>query len=101
MAAEPITTVRIQLKDRYLPYLVGILFILQIFFPYKGWMFLLITMGGLWGLSYWWALSLACGSRIVREQRFGWKIFFTSSSDVACVYSFLDRKSHHSAKQRN
>ena len=72
MVAQPSTTVRIQLKVRYLPYLVGILLFLQIFFPYKGWMFLLVTMSGLWGLSYWWALSLAYGLRIVRERRFGW-----------------------------
>ncbi len=72
MSSESTNSVRIQLNVRYLPYLVGILLFLQIFFPYKGWMFLLVSLGGLWGLSYWWALSLAYGLRIVRERRFGW-----------------------------
>jgi len=72
MTDEPTSTVRIQLKVRYLPYLVGVLFILQVLFPYKGWMFLLVSLGGIWALSYWWARSLAYGLRIVRERRFGW-----------------------------
>ena len=64
--------VRLELKARYLPSLVGLLFLLQLLVPFKGWMILLIGLGGAWLVSYYWARSLARGLELVREMRYGW-----------------------------
>ena len=45
---EQICTVRLQLKARYLPLLVGLLLLLQLLVPYKGWVILLVGLGGAW-----------------------------------------------------
>ena len=63
---------RLQRNSRLLPVLVGSLLVLQVTFPYKGWLILLVGLGGAWLISYWWARSLARGLRLVREVRFGW-----------------------------
>lgn len=63
---------KIQLNTRLLPLLVGLLFVLQILLPYRGWIVLLVGLGGGWALSFLWARSLAAGLRLVREMRFGW-----------------------------
>jgi uncharacterized protein (DUF58 family) len=65
-------TVRLQLRARYLPFLVGLLLLLQLLVPYKGWMILLVGLGGAWLLSYLWARSLARGLELIREMRYGW-----------------------------
>jgi len=62
-----------RLKSRLLPVLVAVLVILQLSFPYQGWVILLTGFGGLWLLSYLWARSLLKGLQIERELRFGWK----------------------------
>jgi len=51
---------------------VALLLLLQLLTPYRGWLILLVGLGGLWLVSYLWALSLARGLRVVREMRFGW-----------------------------
>jgi uncharacterized protein (DUF58 family) len=65
-------TVQLQLKARYLPFLVGLLLLLQLLVPYKGWMILLVSLGGAWLVSYLWAHSLAQGLELTREMRYGW-----------------------------
>ncbi|MGD2206953.1 MAG: DUF58 domain-containing protein [Anaerolineae bacterium] len=65
-------TVRLQLKARYLPFVVGLLLLLQLLVPYRGWMILLVGMGGAWLLSHRWARSLARGLELTREMRYGW-----------------------------
>ena len=65
-------TIRLQLEARYLPFLVGSLLLLQLLVPYKGWMILLVGLGGAWLLSYLWARSLARGLELTREMRYGW-----------------------------
>jgi uncharacterized protein (DUF58 family) len=62
----------LRLKFRLLPALVGLLLILQLVVPYRGWLMLLVGLGGGWLLSYLWARSLARGLRLTREMRFGW-----------------------------
>ena len=62
-------TVRLQLKARYLPFLVGLLVLLQLLVPYKGWMILLVGLGGAWLLSHLCARSLAQGLELTREMR--------------------------------
>ena len=65
-------TIQLRLKARYLPFLVGLLLLLQLVTPYKGWMILLVGLGGAWLLSYLWARSLANGLELSREMRYGW-----------------------------
>jgi uncharacterized protein (DUF58 family) len=48
------------------------LLVLQLIAPYRGWVILLIGLGGGWLISYLWARSLARGLRLTREMRFGW-----------------------------
>lgn len=63
---------RLQLNSRLLPALVGLLLLMQLAFPYRGWVVLLVGLGGGWLVSYLWARSLAHGLRLTREMRFGW-----------------------------
>jgi uncharacterized protein (DUF58 family) len=55
-----------------MPGLVGLLLVLHLAVPYRGWLILLVGLGGAWLASYLWARSLADGLRLVREMRFGW-----------------------------
>jgi uncharacterized protein (DUF58 family) len=71
-AMEQNCTVRLQLRARYLPFLVGLLLLLQLLIPYKGWMILLVGLAGAWLVSYLWARSLARGLELTREMRYGW-----------------------------
>jgi len=61
-----------KLKNYWLPILVGAVFILQLISPYRGWVILLVGMGGLLLLSTVWVRSLAAHLRFTREMRFGW-----------------------------
>ncbi len=64
--------ITIQLKTRLLPVLMAAAVLMQLLDPYKIWMILIAGLGLLWGISYWWARSLAHGLRLTREMRFGW-----------------------------
>jgi len=50
----------------------GILVLLQLFFPNRAWMTLLIMVGGTWLVTFLWTLSLSRGLSISREVRYGW-----------------------------
>lgn len=63
----------LKLNTRLLPILVGVLLVLQVIVPFRGWFVLLVGLGGGWLISYLWARSLAYSLRLVREMRFGWK----------------------------
>jgi uncharacterized protein (DUF58 family) len=52
--------------------MVGLLLLLQLLVPYKGWTILLVGLGGAWLVSYLWARSLARGLELGREMRYGW-----------------------------
>jgi len=62
----------VKLNNWLLPILVGLVLLLQIFLPYKGWMALLVGLGGLWAISTYWAFSLRAKLSLTREMRFGW-----------------------------
>jgi uncharacterized protein (DUF58 family) len=66
------TTPQIQLNTRILPFLVFLLLVMQLIDPYRGWVVLLVGLGGAWLISYLWARSLAGGLKLTREMRFGW-----------------------------
>jgi uncharacterized protein (DUF58 family) len=61
-----------RLRTRLLPLLVGVLFLMQLVDPARGWTMLLVGFAGAWLISYFWARSLARNLRLVREMRFGW-----------------------------
>ena len=63
---------RVTGKTRLVQVLVIILAILVILDDYQGWRFLLLGLAGAWGLSRWWAQSLADHLRLQREMRFNW-----------------------------
>lgn len=70
MREDPV--VDLTLNARLLPGLVGLVLILQLMAPYRGWMILLVGLGGALLSSYLWARSLSTGLRLNREMRFGW-----------------------------
>lgn len=65
-------TAAITLNTRLLPILVGVLLLLQLTVPYRGWLLLLVGLGSVWALSYLWARSLARTLRLTRQMRYGW-----------------------------
>ena len=69
--AQP--TRSIKLKRRLLPIIVAVLLVLELFVPYRGWVVLLVGLGGVWLIGALWAQSLASGLRVTRETRFSWK----------------------------
>lgn len=62
----------IELKTRLLPFLVAAALVMQVIDPYRGWVIILISLGGVFLLGYLWARSLARSLCLVREMRFGW-----------------------------
>ncbi|MFN2151808.1 MAG: DUF58 domain-containing protein, partial [Anaerolineales bacterium] len=66
-------TRKIRLKSPVIPVIVLILFGVQLFFPFKGWVILLSGFGGMWLIGYIWARGLKRGLRINRDMSFGWK----------------------------
>ncbi len=62
----------IQLNNRLLPVLVGLLLLMQLILPFKGWLVLLIGLGGLWLLCYGWVYLLVYNLWLKREIRFDW-----------------------------
>jgi uncharacterized protein (DUF58 family) len=62
----------LRLRSRLWVVLLPLLLILQLFFPSKAWMALLVGMGGAWLLAYLWARSLKDHLRLQREMRYGW-----------------------------
>jgi uncharacterized protein (DUF58 family) len=65
-------TATLKLNTRLLPIMIGLLLIMQLIFPYKGWLILLIGLSGVWLISFIWAQSLARNLYLTREMRFGW-----------------------------
>lgn len=63
---------RLKLNTRLLPVLIGLLVVSQLVVPFRGWVILLVGLGGGWLISYLWARSLAQSLRFTRETRFGW-----------------------------
>jgi uncharacterized protein (DUF58 family) len=62
----------IHINSRLVPILLGLLILLQLIQPYRGWMILLFGLGGAWIFSYLWARSLVKHLQLTREMRFGW-----------------------------
>lgn len=63
---------RIQLTSPLLPILMGVVFTMQLMNPYRGWIILLVGLGGAWLVSTLWIRTLSRKLRLKREMRFGW-----------------------------
>ncbi|MBI5714811.1 MAG: hypothetical protein HZC38_15540, partial [Chloroflexi bacterium] len=63
---------QVQLNSRLLLFTLALLLALQIIAPYRGWLVLLIGLGGMWLISTLWAISLARGLMLTRGMRLGW-----------------------------
>ena len=59
-------------RSRLLPILLLLLLILELLDPYRGWVVVLVGLGGAWLISFIWAHVLARGLRLKREMRYGW-----------------------------
>lgn len=65
---------RLRMKgaSRLIPWLWFIMLGVQLVFPYRGWIIMLVGLGGAWLLARIWARSLAQGLNLERETRFHW-----------------------------
>lgn len=63
---------KIELRAWLLPVLTVAVIITQMLEPYRGWRILVVGLGGVFILSWFWALSLARGIDLTRQMRFGW-----------------------------
>ncbi len=52
--------------------LAAITFLVQLLWPSRAWMILLILLGGAWLFSFFWARSLKRSLRLERDMRYGW-----------------------------
>jgi uncharacterized protein (DUF58 family) len=59
-------------KNRWLWGLLVALLLLQLIIPNRAWTFLLLSLGGIWAVSYIWARQLAEKLTVTREQHYGW-----------------------------
>lgn len=69
---SPVPGASLRLNLRWLPFVCGLMLILQIVIPYRGWAVLGIGLGMVWLVGFAWARSLARGLRLSREMRYGW-----------------------------
>lgn len=68
---KPMNT-RLRFNAPILAPLMLLLLFLQWRDPSKVWTMLLVTLGGVWLVSWLWARSIAKNTRLTREMRFGW-----------------------------
>ena len=64
--------VQLTLNLRLLPALVAVVLLFHLVAPYRGWMILLVALGGALAIGYLWVGSLARSLRLSREMRYGW-----------------------------
>ena len=58
--------------SRLVPALLVLMTLIQLAFPYRGWMILLVGLGGAWLVGRLWAGALRDGLALKREARFQW-----------------------------
>ncbi len=64
--------VRIRLQSLLWPFLVASLLILEVAWPHRSWMTLLVMLGGAWLIALAWTLTLSRRLYLDREMRYGW-----------------------------
>lgn len=63
---------QIRLRARIPALLLGLVLFLAIFFPDRLWTSMLVILGGLFLVAYFWCWQLSNGLRATRQLRFGW-----------------------------
>ncbi len=63
---------RLRLATPLWPVITALLLLLQLAWPDRAWMTLLLILGGGWLIGFLWARSLRHGLRLQREMRYGW-----------------------------
>lgn len=66
------SSTKIRLHSRLWPVLTLLLLLIQLFWPSRAWMTLLIIVGGIWIIGFAWTFSLARHLFIERALRYGW-----------------------------
>ncbi|MGD8737042.1 MAG: DUF58 domain-containing protein, partial [Anaerolineae bacterium] len=65
-------TVTLQLKRRWLLWVLPVLLVLHVIAPSRAWVALFMTCGALLGLAYLWARQMVGQVQLTREQYYGW-----------------------------
>ncbi len=63
---------KIRLHSRLWPILTALLILVQLFWPSRAWMTLIIIIGGIWIVGFLWTYSLARHLYLDRAMRYGW-----------------------------
>lgn len=63
---------RLRLNAKILPVVATLAFLMQILDPSRVWMILLVGIGGMWRVCWWWTRGLSRSLEFEREVRFGW-----------------------------
>jgi uncharacterized protein (DUF58 family) len=61
-----------RLNAKILPLIAFLALVMQIVNPSRVWVILLVSVGGVWLICWWWARKMAKSLRFEREMRFGW-----------------------------
>ena len=62
----------LRLNAKIFPVLTVIAFVMQIIYPSRTWVILLVGIGGTWLFCWWWVRGLARSLEFKREMRYGW-----------------------------
>ncbi len=68
----PRRNTKLRLATPLWPVITALLLLLQLFWPARVWMTMLLILGGGWLTGFLWARSLRSGLRLRREMRYGW-----------------------------
>ncbi len=71
-STNPARPAKIRLNSWLWPILVVVLLITQILWPSRIWNTLLVMLGGIWVIAFFWTLSLARHLLLDRKMRYGW-----------------------------
>jgi uncharacterized protein (DUF58 family) len=63
---------KIRLHSRLWPVLTAVLILVQLFWPSRAWMTMIIIVGGVWVIGFLWTLTLARHLYLERALRYGW-----------------------------
>ena len=72
LGEKPKRRPRIALRAWLVPALFIVVVVTQLLTPYRGWRILIVGLGGVFILSWFWSRSLARGLDLTRQMRFGW-----------------------------
>ncbi len=72
MMFDPRSRATVRVRSRLAPAILGLVLVIQLIAPYRGWMMLLAGLGGAWLIGWVWAQALARNLDLERGFRYGW-----------------------------